>query len=296
MTPAGTAPRRRLGVIGHRGYDGLADILDFLAHEAPKLGCTLSFEDDLLEEVEGGTPLGHPGELDALLTLGGDGTLLRGARFLGLAPVPILGVNLGKLGFLTSCGHERFATSFEQYLAGAYRVEPRMVLDAESRTIEGAVGVKMRAVNDVVVHKGGYARVLRFRISVNDELIGAFAADGVVFATPTGSTAYSLSAGGPIVVPTFDSIIVTPVAPHTLAIRPTLLPPDAVVRLEVEDAPDEVLVTVDGQIGATLADGQSLTVRRSAHPVHLVRFNTSTFFSRLRRKLGWGGGVLDRER
>jgi NAD+ kinase len=296
VTPHRAAKGTRLGVIGHRGYDGLADILDYLVKEAPQHGCALSFEDELLQDVEGAAPLGHPDELDALITLGGDGTLLRGARYLGVAQVPILGVNLGKLGFLTSCGHERFAESFGAFLDGAYRVEPRMVLDAESRTAEGTVGVKMRALNDFVVHKGGYARVLRFRVSVNDELIGAFAADGVVFATPTGSTAYSLSAGGPIVVPTFDSIIVTPVAAHTLAIRPTLLPPDAVVRLEVEDAPDEVLVTVDGQVGATLAEGQPLTVRRSAHPIGLVRFNNSTFFSRLRRKLGWGGGLLDRDR
>jgi NAD+ kinase len=296
VTPLEAGQRRRLGIIGHRGYDGLADILGFLAAEGPRHGCTLAFEDQLLEDVEGGLPLGHPGELDALLTLGGDGTLLRGARYLGVAQVPVLGVNLGKLGFLTSCGHDRFPDAFGQFLAGAYRVEPRMVLDAESRTEDGAVGVRMRALNDVVVHKGGYARVLRFRVSVNDELIAAFAADGVVFSTPTGSTAYSLSAGGPVVVPTFDSIIVTPVAPHTLAIRPTILPPDAVVRLEVEHAPDEVLVTIDGQIGASLADGQPLTVRRSAQPIGLVRFNTSTYFSRLRRKLGWGGGVLDRER
>jgi NAD+ kinase len=209
--------------------------------------------------------------------------------------VPILGVNLGKLGFLTSCSHDRFPEYFDAFRRGAFRVEPRMALDAESRTEGNWLGVKMRALNDVVVHKGGYARILRFRVFVNDELIGAFAADGLVFSTPTGSTAYSLSAGGPIVVPTFDSIIVTPVAPHTLAIRPTILPPNAVVRLEVEDAPDEVLVTIDGQVGATLADGQALTVCRSARPIGLVRFTDSTFFTRLRRKLGWGG-LLERDR
>lgn len=285
----------RLGVIGHRGYDGLSDILGFLAREAPKRGCSLAFEEDLLEDMPGGARLGHPGEIDALLTLGGDGTLLRGARFLGVTNVPILGVNLGKLGFLTACSHESFEQSFDALCRGAFRVEPRMVLDAESHTPAGTVGVKMRALNDVVVHKGGYARVLRLRVFVNEELIGAFAADGVVFSTPTGSTAYSLSAGGPIVVPTFDSIILTPVAPHTLAIRPTLLPPDAVVRLEVEDAPDEVLVTIDGQVGATLGEGQSLTVRRSAHPVGLMRFADSSFFTRLRLKLGWGG-LQDRDR
>lgn len=281
----------RLGVIGHRGYAKLADIRSFLEREASARGYTLAYEDALLADLPDGASLGHPGEIDVLITLGGDGTLLRGARFVGSSGVPVLGVNLGKLGFLTACGHDTFEEAFAMFDRKEYRVEPRMVLDATSTTESGTVGMPLRALNDVVVHKGGYARVLRMRVFVNDELIGAFAADGVVVATPTGSTAYSLSAGGPIVVPTFDSIIVTPVAPHTLAIRPTILPPDAVVRLDVDDAPDEVLLTVDGQVGATLAEGQSLTVRRSMVPLGLIRFNESTFFSRLRRKLGWGGMV-----
>lgn len=281
----------RLGVIGHRGYAKLADIRSFLEREASARGYTLAYEDALLADLPDGASLGHPGEIDVLITLGGDGTLLRGARFVGSSGVPVLGVNLGKLGFLTACGHDTFEEAFAMFDRKEYRVEPRMVLDATSTTESGTVGMPLRALNDVVVHKGGYARVLRMRVFVNDELIGAFAADGVVVATPTGSTAYSLSAGGPIVVPTFDSIIITPVAPHTLAIRPTILPPDAVVRLDVDDAPDEVLLTVDGQVGATLAEGQSLTVRRSMAPLGLIRFNESTFFSRLRRKLGWGGMV-----
>ncbi len=290
--PASTT---RLGVIGHRGYEGLSDILAFLAREAAARGRPLLAEDDLLEYLPDAAPLGAPADIEALITLGGDGTLLRGARFIGSSRVPILGVNLGKLGFLTACHHEEFGPALDAFFRGAYRVESRMVLDAASHTIEGAVGVKMRALNDVVVHKGGYARVLRLRVFVDDELIGAFAADGVVFSTPTGSTAYSLSAGGPIVVPTFDSLIVTPVAPHTLALRPVMLPPGSVVRLEVDDAPDEVLVTVDGQVGATLAEGQALTVRQSACPTCLVQFADGTFFSRLRRKLGWGG-LRERDR
>jgi NAD+ kinase len=284
----------RLGVIGHLDYNGLSEILALLAREAPARGYALAVEDSLLAHVPGATRLANPAGLHALFTLGGDGTLLRGARFLGGAPVPLLGVNIGKLGFLTSCAHDEFDTAFDAFQAGAFEVEERMVLEASSLTAGGGIGVRMRALNDVVVHKGGYARVLRLRVFVNDELIGAFAADGVVIASPTGSTAYSLSAAGPIVVPTFDSLIVTPVAPHTLALRPTILPPDAEVRLEVEDAPDEVLVTGDGQVGAVLGAGQSLSVRRSSRPVHLVRFTGSSFFSRLRRKLGWGG-LLQRD-
>ena len=285
----------RLGVIGHEGYDGLSDILAFLAREAPAHGYSLAYEADLLDTTSRTTRLSRPDQVDALITLGGDGTLLRGARFLAGADVPVFGVNLGKLGFLTSCGHHEFAIAFAAFAKGEYQVQARMVIDAESVSATGTIGVRLRAMNDVVVHKGGFARVLRMRIFADEELVGAFAADGVVIATPTGSTAYSLSAGGPIVAPTFDSLIITPVAPHTLALRPTILPPDRVLRIEVDGSPDEVLVTADGQIGTSLAAGQSLTVRRSNAPVRLVRFEGNSFFSRLRRKLGWGG-LAERDR
>ena len=164
-----------------------------------------------------------------------------------------------------------------------------MALDATTVSEQGTIGVRLRALNDVVVHKGGFARVLRLRVFVDDELISAFAADGVVIATPTGSTAYSLSASGPIVVPSLDSLIVTPVAPHTLALRPTILPPGSVLRVEVEDATESVLVTADGQVGSALAVGQRLIVRRAESPVLLVQFDGTSFFTRLRRKLHWGG-------
>lgn len=280
----------RLGVVGHDGYDGLREILSLLRREAPAHGFALCYEESLLHEAGAGAErLSRPDQVDALIALGGDGTLLRAARFLNGRPVPIFGVNLGKLGFLTACGHEEFPAAFAAFARGEYAVEPRMVFEASTIGEGGTVGVRLRALNDVVVHKGGFARVLRLRVFVNDELISAFAADGIVLATPTGSTAYSLSASGPIVVPTFDAIIVSPVAPHTLALRPTILPPDAVVRVEADDAPEEVLVTADGQVGTSLAPGQRLVVRRSPHPVHLVRFEGTTFFTRLRRKLHWGG-------
>ncbi|MEP6766795.1 MAG: NAD(+)/NADH kinase, partial [Gemmatimonadaceae bacterium] len=146
-----------------------------------------------------------------------------------------------------------------------------------------------RALNDVVLHKDGFARVVRFSVHVDGEPIGAYSADGIIVSTPTGSTGYSLSAGGPVVVPMLDSIVVTPVSPHTLAMRALVLPPQCQILLQAEDAPEDVLVTVDGQVGTRFTKGESLLVRRAPHPVLLVRFPGSTFFSRLRRKLGWGG-------
>jgi NAD+ kinase len=279
----------RLGVVGHDGYDGLAEVLALLQREAPAHGYSLRFEDDLLQAAGSTDRLSRPDQVDALIALGGDGTLLRAARFLGGLPVPVFGVNLGKLGFLTACGHDEFPVAFAAFARGDFKVEARMVLEAATISAEGVIGVRFRALNDVVVHKGGFARVLRLRVFADDELISAFAADGLVVSTPTGSTAYSLSANGPIIVPTFDALIVTPVAPHTLALRPTILPPHAVLRVEADDAPEEVLVTADGQVGTALAPGQHLVVRRAANPVHLVRFEGTSFFTRLRRKLHWGG-------
>ncbi len=282
----------RLGIVGHVDYEGLDQILEFLAREAPALGFSLAYEAELERLAPGGARLGHPSQIDALITLGGDGTLIRGARFLGGANVPIFGVNLGKLGFLTTCQAEEFPEAFARFVRGEHHVQSRMVLEASTWTATGELGLHLRALNDVAVHKGGYARVLRMKVSANDELIARLAADGIVIATPTGSTAYSLSAGGPIVVPTFDSFIVTPVAAHTLALRPTILPPDVTIAVDMEEGNEEVLLTADGQVGIAIAPGQRITVRRSPHPVRLVRFSDLTFFKRLRHKLGWGGPQL----
>jgi NAD+ kinase len=277
----------RIGVIGHQGYAGLSEILALLANEAPRLDLQLAFEPSLLESAGGGHALTEPDGLDALISLGGDGTLLRAARFLNGADVPIMGVNLGRLGFLTSCRGKDFAKMLPRISKRQYQTDSRMTLEATPTG--GNPAPPLRALNDVVLHKGGFARVLSFRVLVNREEVGTLAADGIVISTPTGSTAYSLSAGGPIVAPTVESILITPVSPHTLAVRPILLPPDAVIVVQPEDAPQEVLVTVDGQGGTSLGTGQGLSIKRAAHRVKIIRFTGTTFFGRLRRKLGWGG-------
>jgi NAD+ kinase len=280
---------RRLGVIGHSGYEGLTAILATLVSEAQRQGFALAFEADLLAAAGGGAVLGSPRELTGLISLGGDGTLLRAARFLDGAEVPIMGVNLGRLGFLTSCRAKDFAKLLPRFAKGQFQPDARMTLEAASVAAGGASGERLRALNDVVLHKGGFARVLRMRVSVNGEEIGVLAADGIVISTPTGSTAYSLSAGGPIVVPTVESILVTPIAPHTLSVRPIVLSADATIVVQPEDAPEEVLVTVDGQVGASFGAGHSLSLRRSPHRVTIARFPGTSFFGTLRRKLGWGG-------
>lgn len=279
----------RVGVIGHRGYVGLPEILGTLLDIAPSLGLTLAFEDELWEIAEEGERLGTPDGVQALFTLGGDGTLLRGARWLNGHNVPILGVNLGRLGFLTSCNGADYEEGVRRFARGDFVSEPRMVLESCALDREGVERCNWRALNDVVLHKGGFARVVRFTVFVDDEPIGSYSADGLIISTPTGSTGYSLSAGGPIVYPTVESIVLTPVSPHTLAMRPLVLPPHVEVKVRADDGPEELLVTIDGQVGTTFTGGEMLVVRRASMSAQIVRFPGTTFFNRLRRKLGWGG-------
>lgn len=279
----------RLGVVGNRRYEGLPEILRRIAKRAPQLGLTVAFERGLAEVAGEGELIEDGSPVDGLITLGGDGTMLRGARLLGGREVPILGVNLGRLGFLTSCGQDQLDDALDRFARGDYLAEIRMQLEAHSQTIRGEERRSWLALNDVVLHKGGFARVVKLRVLVDGEDVGVYAADGVIISTPTGSTAYNLSAGGPVVLPTQHLIITTPISPHTLAIRPLVVPADSEVMVRAEDGPEELLVTIDGQVGTMFAPGDSLVVRRAAASVVVVRFPETTFFSVLRRKLGWGG-------
>lgn len=277
-----------LGVVGNRGYPELASFLDRLLRVAPSADVTLAFEPDLHELVPQSTRMDDPSIVDGLVTLGGDGTFLRGARVLAGRTAPVLGVNLGRLGFLTACGGDEAEVAIRRFAAGDYVAESRMMLEAQlSRS-----GVDLEswyALNDVVLHQGGKARVIRLVVDANGERIASYAADGLILATPTGSSAYSLSSGGPIVAPDLDSIILTPISAHTLTVRPLLLGPDTTVSLRIADDESEQLITVDGQESAEFVHGDVLSVRRADRRVSLVRFPETTFFARMRHKLGWGG-------
>jgi NAD+ kinase len=284
----------RLGVVGHLGYSGISAVLQTLGELAPGLKLQLHFERELHEVARTGQLLDDSSQLDALLTLGGDGTLLRGARVIAPHPVPILGVNLGHLGFLTCCNADQLPNALMRFARGDYTAESRMALEARVLDTRGVQRMQWIALNDVVLHKGGFARVVGLRVAANGEPIATYAADGVVLSTPTGSTAYSLSAGGPVVYPTLDTIVVTPVSAHTLAIRTLILPSTTEVTLRAEDAPEELLVTVDGQVGTSFFPGETLSVRRAKGDVLIIRFPGSSFFTTLRQKLGWGG-LQDRD-
>ncbi|MGH7264865.1 MAG: NAD(+)/NADH kinase [Candidatus Rokuibacteriota bacterium] len=228
-----------------------------------------------------------PGRVDLIVVLGGDGTLLSVARLVDGLDVPILGVNLGGLGFLTATTLEALYPTLEAVLAGDYTAEDRMLLGAAlHRADEPAVDYL--ALNDVVIAKGALGRLIDVEVSVEGQMVTAYRADGLIIATPTGSTAYNLSAGGPIVFPTMDAVILTPICSHALTNRPLVLP--AAAPLEVSlltDTPDVALL-IDGQPGPAVRLKDVVRVRRAGARIRLIRDPQKTYFQVLRTKLKWG--------
>lgn len=286
------APAARVGVVGHARYEQLKATLDRVRDYADRRGVAFLFEEELLEspgmaDMDLLRPEDLP-DLDLLLTLGGDGTLLRGARQVARHGTPVLGVNFGHVGFLTSAAPDELVSSLDQALSGDIWLDERMMLAVRAEAPDGTLRGEYLAVNDVVLHKGGVARMIRLAVRANGHEVGSYSADGIILATPTGSTAYSLSAGGPVIAPSVDCIIATPICPHTLAVRPLVLPAEETVSVDVLTPSGDLLMTIDGQEDAQLAPGDSVVVQRAPWRVRLVRFPGQTFFSTLRRKLGWG--------
>jgi NAD+ kinase len=225
--------------------------------------------------------------VDLLIVLGGDGTLLSAARALGSHKVPILAVNLGGLGFLTSVTLDELYPVLDQILAGQHRVSERMMLDAEILR-GGKVAERQCALNDAVANKAAIARMLDFDVFVDGNSVGRYRADGLVIATPTGSTAYSLAAGGPIIDPDLDAFVITPICPHMLTNRPLVVPGTARIDLDFTAADEPVYITLDGQIGFQLKPQDRVSITKSQSRVALVRPPSKTYFEVLRNKLKWG--------
>lgn len=284
----------RIGVVANVGYAGLGESLRQLRETADALAVELSFDSDVRSQPGLGEGMAaleeRRDEVDAILTLGGDGTLLRGARIAGPRGVPLLGCNMGRLGFLTAAPGSDLPEAMERLVDGSYQVQERMALRVgvvASEEAEGE-GPSYYAVNDAVVHKSGYARLITLRIWIDGDEVGQYSADGIVLSTATGSTAYSLSAGGPILAPDLDALVATPICPHTLAARSLVLSGDRRIRVQALSGGEETVVTVDGQKGSRLNDGDLVEVRRDASPLRLVRFPERKFYTVLRHKLGWG--------
>ncbi|MBI2956515.1 MAG: NAD(+)/NADH kinase [Acidobacteria bacterium] len=235
-----------------------------------------------------GTPREEiPAQVDLIIVLGGDGTLLAIARHLGERPVPLLAVNLGSLGFLTEITLDEMYGALEDVLADRHRLDTRRMLEAEVAR-RGETIARYHALNDVVLHKAALARIVDFDVIIDRRFVSRIRADGLILSTPTGSTAYSLSAGGPIVLPSVAAMILTPIAPHMLTNRPLVIPDDSVVEVQAQSSAEAVYVTVDGQVGEELHSGDCVSTRKSGRVIRLVAAPRRDYFQVLRSKLRWG--------
>lgn len=278
----------RLGIVINRDKARAAESVMELCKALDQRGIEVYTNRDAATLIQGSCParsvemdvLGR--DCDFILSFGGDGTLLAAARAVGSFGKPILGVNIGKLGFLTAVETSDLLHAVERLIAGDYRTESRLVLHAQ---LEGHAPIF--ALNDLVVIRSDAARMIRIRVDIDGTFLNRYTADGLIVATPTGSTAYSLSANGPILTPSLDALVINPICPHTLTMRPIVVGGTQEIRLHLEDDYTAFLSS-DGQEEQRLTGGEIITIRKAAHTIQLVRFPEKDFFDILRGKLHWG--------
>ena len=269
------------------------EVIDFLpevfAH-LKKSGVEFFVEEELAQQLSLGNDTSrlHPDKFrdqaDLVLSFGGDGTILSTARKVGRSGLPILGVKMGGLGFLAELSPDDLFESLPDILNGRYDVVERMVLTA---SIEGE-NATFAALNDVVIDKGSGANVIRVKTFIDEAFLNTYTGDGLIFSTPTGSTAYSLAAGGPILVPSMDAVIINPINPHSLGARPVVIPADHSIKVTVEYAPQKVYLSADGQMARELRPGVAATIRKADYRIRLVSYRHRSFYDVLRAKLYWG--------
>jgi NAD+ kinase len=280
---------RTVGVVAKRGSDRAASLAAEFAGWLRQRGV------DVLVEGPYAQPI--PAEVlskaemiaraDLIVILGGDGTLLSVARLMRERSVPILGVNLGALGFLTAVAIEELTAMMERILAGNYSVDYRMTLDVTLRRGDTVLATR-QVLNEAVITKSALARVIDLNTAVDGRSICIYKADGLIVATPTGSTAYSMSAGGPIVYPSLEVMVLSPICPHTLTNRPMVLPDSAVVWVSIQSPDEDVFLTFDGQEGMEVSSEDVVEIRKGITRVGLVHSATRSYFDMLRSKLRWG--------
>lgn len=278
-----------VGIVINRDKTRAAESVAELCRTLDRRGITVSINRDAADLMKGlpcpARSVDMPALLrdcDFILSFGGDGTLLATARAVGHSGKPILGVNIGKLGFLTAVEMADVVRAVERLIAGDYRSESRLVLHAQ---LDGHPPIF--ALNDLVVIRSDAARMIRIRVDVDGTFLNRYTADGLIVATPTGSTAYSLSANGPILTPSLDALVINPICPHTLTMRPIVVGGTQEIRLHLEDGYTAFLSS-DGQEEKQLTGGEVITIRKAAHAIQLVRFPEKDFFDILRGKLHWG--------
>ena len=226
-------------------------------------------------------------ESDLIVVLGGDGTMISTARLVGDAGVLVLGVNYGSLGYLTDFRIEEMFPALEAIFRGEYEIDRRVMLHAEHHRGDEMLATG-RVLNDVVINKAALARIIEIQVSLNGLPVNSFRADGLIVSTPTGSTAYNLSAGGPIIYPSMNAVVLTPICPFTLTNRPIVIPDDAIIEMKLDEENEGVVLTLDGQIGYTMKPGDRVRIRKSRTTFNLVQPPNRNYFDVLRNKLKWG--------
>jgi len=280
---------QKIGVVAKRSSSEALRISGEFIEWLRRRGLEVEVDSAILDantELEA-TPLGNGESCDMVVVLGGDGTLLSVARNIS-AGKPILGVNLGTLGFLTEVGRGELYQAMAEVLAGRYDTEMRALFDVELERADGEEK-RYRVLNDAVIAKSALSRIIELTIRLDGMLVGTYRADGLIISTPTGSTAYNLSAGGPIVSPGLPLAIITPICPHTISLRPLVVPDSSVFEIRLETPREEVYLTLDGQEGTAFKLHDILRVGRSPAAARLVKVGGRTFYDNLREKLHWGG-------
>jgi NAD+ kinase len=224
---------------------------------------------------------------DLMLVLGGDGTMIATARMIGDRDVPVLGINYGGLGYLAEFRIEELYHALESILSGNFRVDKRVMLDVELKRGDASI-THNRVLNDVVINKSALARIIEIEAYLNQRFVNSFRADGLIISTPTGSTAYNLSAGGPVIFPSMNAVVITPICPFTLSNRPIVVPDDATIELLLKTNQEQVTLTLDGQVGFELKVDDRVEIRKSSVTFNLVQPSNRNYFDVLRDKLRWG--------
>ena len=225
--------------------------------------------------------------VDLIVVLGGDGTMIATSRMMGDHDVPVLGINYGTLGYLAEFRVEEMFSALESILAGDYRIDTRVRLAVDLIRGEELL-MHSRALNDVVINKSALARIIEIEARMDGHLISGFRADGLIISTPTGSTAYNLSAGGPVVYPSMNALVITPICPFTLSDRPIVVPDDALIELRLRTPKEEVVLTLDGQVGVPIQPEHRVLIRKSRTTFKIVQPKNRNYFEVLREKLRWG--------
>lgn len=283
------SPIGRVGIVPRKGHPAAADVTRDVVDWLQARGRKVVIED--VVEGDFGAPLVSAADLAAfaelVVVLGGDGTLIHASRVIDRRPTPIFGVNLGSLGFMTDFPVDELFGNLGGVLEGRYELDERMKLEVRLHRGEQLL-VDDQVLNDVVISKGALARIADLEARIDGRTVTLYKADGVIVATPTGSTAYSLAASGPIVYPSLEAIVLTPICPHTLAQRPVVMPPAGTIEIQLTSDNGEVFLTLDGQAGLPMARGDRVEIRRARTSALLVRNPSRDYFSILRQKLRWG--------